>query len=637
MKHTHIFFLLFLFSLCLELVATAQPSDTDFRYLELKDYVRIENKKGQITSTIEKYERARFTTSNKLFLAKKSIPYDKFRKIENLKAATILENGQRKSVDYFETKDQLGGMLFYSDSKEKEFVYPNVKSGAIVELSYTEVHSNEIPFADIFQFGSYFPVDKSELTVECSNDVEIGFEFFNISEEDLLFTKKVGKKTTTYTWSAFNREGIRIDDRNESDYESRLYHTPHMVVYLKSYKDSNRNSVKVLGNVDDLYRWYETLISQIDDSNLDEVRSIADNLAEGEVTSRDKARKVFQWVQDNVSYVAFGDGFGGFVPRGAASVCTKKYGDCKDMAHLLVAMLNHLNIDTYHTWIGSRRKPYRYDENPTPFVDDHMIACTVLDGDTIFLDATDSFVNFGYPSSFIQGKEALIGLGSGKYKVKEVPVVPSAANASYTTSLVSVQNNIVSVQEERKVKGLAKDAFIRSYLKEKDEKTPEEFLNNRLKIGNNKTRYENISIAGLANGDSILALQYDLVIENYIRQIGGKIFVNVNFDRALSEGAIDEKTRRYGKKFDHTFSKSFETVLSIPEGYEIHSLPEKASHQSRDFGFEISYTQSDGKITQHKSIYINTLKIRPERFPEWNSFIRSLGTAYKKNLILSPI
>ena len=44
-------------------------------------------------------------------------------------------------------------------------------------------------------------------------------------------------------------------------------------------------------------------------------------------------------LQNNINYVAFEDGLGGFIPRGAASVCDKRYGDCKDKSLLLVTLL----------------------------------------------------------------------------------------------------------------------------------------------------------------------------------------------------------------------------------------------------------------------------------------------------------
>jgi len=607
--------------------------DASFYYVESSDHVTINNQRGEISTSVDVYEKAKFLTSDMLFLSRKSIPYDKFRKIEDLNAYTLLDNGQKKQVKIYETKDELGGMIFYSDNKRKEFYFPNVKEGAEVVHSYKEVHSNEIPFSYIFQFASYFPTEKARLTLEFSNSVEVDFKLFNTEGINIDFAKKKGRKATTYTWEANDLTGVRIDNENDSDYESRIYYVPHIVIYLKSYTDEKGETVRVLDKVDDLYGWYYQLIQRIDEGDNEEVKKIADKLTAGMISEKEKARTIYQWVQSNISYVAFGDGFGGFVPRGAASVCDKKYGDCKDMSHLLYVMLNHVNVEAYHAWIGSRNKPYVYEENPTPYVDDHMITMAVVDGDSIFMDGTDSFVEFGYPSSFTQGKEALVGVDESEFFVKKVPVVASANNTIDVSTETYLDNGQVIAKEKRTLKGLEKTSFIFSYLKEKGNKTDEEFLNTEYKLGNNKTRYTDILFEGLDNASSELTLAFDSKMEDYYREIGNRIFFNMNFDRLLQEESIDIAEREYGKKFDNQFQINYQTKLKIPEGYSIKNLPERASFEHDDYGFDISYTSNDEFVTQTKSLYIDLIHLGKEDFPQWNDFIKSLVSEYKKNLV----
>lgn len=612
----------------------AQSTEEDFRYLNKTDRITIENRKGKVGVTTSIYERAKFLSPNKLYLANKSIPYDRFRKIEDLEAATILDNGQKKNVSLFETKDELGGMVFYSDNKTKEFHFPNVKEGTEIEHSYKEVHSGEIPFSYIFQFASYFPTSYAELTVEFPNDVEIDFKLFNAEELEIGFNEKKGKKTTVYSWKVAGVEGIKVDNSNDSDYESRLYYLPHIVVYLKSYIDHRGERVTVLNEVKDLYNWYTQLIQNRNDDDNTEVLRLAEKLTEGIENESDKARILYQWVQKNISYVAFGDGFGGFVPRDARSVCEKKYGDCKDMSHLLYVMLNHVGVKAYRAWVGSRRKPYRYVENPTPFIDDHMITMAIIEGDSVFLDGTDGFIEFGYPSSFTQGKEALVGVDESTFFIREVPVVPSTKNIINVNTTASLQDGKVVLAENRTLNGMEKAEFIMNYLREKEEVLDEEFLNQELKLGNNKTRYSNIVLAGLDNESNQLKLAYDLQMEDYYREIGGRIFINMNFDRALSKEMVDIKTRIYDKKIDNTFQRIYSTILEIPDGFSLQEVPEEVSYPGKNYGFEIVYREVEGGIEQTKKIYLNTLQITPDEFPEWNEFVQKLVSAYRKNLVL---
>ena len=63
-------------------------------------------------------------------------------------------------------------------------------------------------------------------------------------------------------------------------------------------------------------------------------------------------------------YVAFEDGMGGFVPREAGLVCSRRFGDCKDMASILTAMNRAAGIPAYFTWLGTRDLPYTFSGTP---------------------------------------------------------------------------------------------------------------------------------------------------------------------------------------------------------------------------------------------------------------------------------
>ena len=126
---------------------------------------------------------------------------------------------------------------------------------------------------------------------------------------------------------------------------------------------------------------------------------------------------------------------------------------------------------------------------------------------------------------------------------------------------------------------------------------------------------------------------FNLKMEDYFRQIGSRIFFNMNFDRLLKEEAVDIDERQYGKKFDNKYSINYRTRMKIPEGYSLKDLPEKASFKKDDYGFEISYTLDAEYVTQNKFIYIDLIHLPKSDFPQWNDFIKSLVNEYKKNLV----
>jgi hypothetical protein len=304
------------------------------------------------------------------------------------------------------------------------------------------------------------------------------------------------------------------------------------------------------------------------------------------------------------------------------------------MANLLYVMLNHIGIPSFRTWIGTRDRPYLYDEVPTPMVDNHMITATVIDNDTIFIDGTDSYVNFGMPSSFTQTKEALIGISPEKFILKKVPKQASEKSKTSINTTITFDDGKIKASEERVLTGYERVDFVTDYLYKKKDNTEEEFLNTTLALGNNKTKYQNIKVSPVESKYKTLNVSFDLLIENYVKTIGSKTILNLNLDRALAKQKINIDKRKYTKKIDHQFQKEYTTTFVIPEGYKVTSIPKPIKYDGKAYGFDISYEETAGKIIQHKNIYVNSLRIEKEDFEAWNTFVKKLIKAYKKSIII---
>ncbi|WP_228851837.1 DUF3857 domain-containing protein [Aegicerativicinus sediminis] len=606
--------------------------DEDYIYLKRHEHIAVDLAGNKFNISKDISEQAEFLTARKLFFANETMSYDSFTKIEDIDAYTLIPaTGKKIPVDYIETKREFDNGIFYSDQESKTFTFPAVTKGAITNLSYKEIVSDP-HFMGMFRFGTYVPTKEAQLSIEFPKNVNIGYIDFNTEKINLQFDKKDLGEKYLYTWSVENVDGFQGEDKSES----ALYYLPHIIVYIKSY-ELDGTTHTVLNDVSDLYKWYTTLVEQIDHSSSEKVYAIADNITSKLKTKREKAQAIFDWVQGNITYVAFEDGLGGFVPRSAASVCDKRYGDCKDMANLLFEMLNHAGIEAYRTWIGTRDRQYSYHQVPTPIVDNHMITTAIIDKDTIFLDATDSYIPFGMPSSFTQTKEALIGIDKDNYKIITVPAQPAQKSVTRVNCLMNLDGETLKVTETRDLSGYDKVEFVSKYTFAKGDTSLEEFLNTTLALGNNKTNYTNITQDNFDNKEAPLKISYDLNINNYAKTIGDKIYLNLNIDKTLSNSNVDLQTRKYSKKIDHKFKKIFNTEFQLPAGYKVSDLPEPSTYDHEDYSFNISYKQEDGKVIQEKTLIINTLSIENDNFGSWNEFIKSLIKAYKKSIIIEKI
>lgn len=622
-------YLLVLFLLVSFLGYSQDFSNEDFIYLKRHEHIKIGLAKQSFEITKLVSEQAEYLSANKLYFANESMSFDSFTSIEDIDAYTYLPSSNKNiKVDYIETKREFDNGIFYSDQESKIFTFPAVTKGAITNLNYKEVIKDP-HFLGLFRFGTYVPTKSAQLSIEFPSNVSIGYIDFNTKDISVDFKQETSKDITTYTWTANNTKGYQSED----DGESVLYFVPHIIVYIKSYEYKGER-YNVLNDVNDLYKWYASLVDQIDTNDLQKVYKIANDITKSLPSKREKAEAIFHWVQNNINYVAFEDGLGGFIPRGAASVCDKRYGDCKDMANLLYEMLNHVGIEAYRTWIGTRDRPYTYSQVPTPMVDNHMITTAIIDGETIFLDGTDSYVPFGMPSAFTQTKEALLGINNTTFKLITVPVQKAEQSVTDVNTAIHIKDDMFIVSEKRLLSGYEKVEFITDYLYKKATKTEEEFLNTTLALGNNKTSYNNITKQNFDNKRNPLELSYNLTIDNYVKKVGTKLYINLDIDRVLSKSKVDIEDKKYDKKIDHTYTKNYVTTLTIPEGYTASFIPEDLSFENENYGYKITYTQKDNTIIQHKNIFVNTLSVKKQDFESWNEFIKSLIKAYKKSIIL---
>ena len=622
-------YLLVLFLLVSFLGYSQDFSNEDFIYLKRHEHIKIGLAKQSFEITKLVSEQAEYLSANKLYFANESMSFDSFTSIEDIDAYTYLPSSNKNiKVDYIETKREFDNGIFYSDQESKIFTFPAVTKGAITNLNYKEVIKDP-HFLGLFRFGTYVPTKSAQLSIEFPSNVSIGYIDFNTKDISVDFKQETSKDITTYTWTANNTKGYQSED----DGESVLYFVPHIIVYIKSYEYKGER-YNVLNDVNDLYKWYASLVDQIDTNDLQKVYKIANDITKSLPTKREKAEAIFHWVQNNINYVAFEDGLGGFIPRGAASVCDKRYGDCKDMANLLYEMLNHVGIEAYRTWIGTRDRPYTYSQVPTPMVDNHMITTAIIDGETIFLDGTDSYVPFGMPSAFTQTKEALLGINNTTFKLITVPVQKAEQSVTDVNTAIHIKDDMFIVSEKRLLSGYEKVEFITDYLYKKATKTEEEFLNTTLALGNNKTSYNNITKQNFDNKRNPLELSYNLTIDNYVKKVGTKLYINLDIDRVLSKSKVDIEDKKYDKKIDHTYTKNYVTTLTIPEGYTASFIPEDLSFENENYGYKITYTQKNNTIIQHKNIFVNTLSVKKQDFESWNEFIKSLIKAYKKSIIL---
>ena len=499
-----------------------------------------------------------------------SVGYSKFRKLTDIEAWTmspVKDEYKKVKVSKFETKKDLDNSIFHDDQEEKVFSFSDLKKGAkrCTKTSY------EFEMPEMFDYVilmNQSPIEQYDVVIEVDNDISFEFKEYYLENKKFEFEKKMEKNKTIYIWK-FNDLPKYKSESASCDF---LYFAPHIRFLISQYLGKNGDTIKVLKTAADLYKFNYQFVANLKECSLPAFKNTIDSLITGVFDDEEKAKKIYQWVQKNIKYIAFESGFQGYIPREADDIFAKKFGDCKDMANIIHKSFKYAKLDSvYLTWIGSDRLPYKIEEFPIPGVFNHMIAIWKHKGKNFILDATNSYTKWDLPSSFIQTKQAFISLSPSNYEILTIPPVSSDHNLKELKVKAKIAGDTLKGSATCKLTGYLKDYFIMrsDHLKGNDRF---KFLKNFLELGNNKFILEKYIESNINELDSPYLVSFDFSILNYVSKIKDELFINPYLEKYGTTDDLNDR-RISDIKLDFHSKQSLDLEVEIPEGYEIKYKP----------------------------------------------------------------
>ncbi|MGA9769379.1 MAG: DUF3857 domain-containing protein [Blastocatellia bacterium] len=215
----------------------------------------------------------------------------------------------------------------------------------------------------------------------------------------------------------------------------------------------------------DVSRWL-TEMSDEQAAPDDNLAGKARQLTASAKTELERIQAIGRYVQA-INYVSIQTGIGrggGYRPHKAIDVFRKSYGDCKDKANLMRAMLKAIGIQSYLVSIYAGDRTFVREEWPSPQQFNHcIIAVNVSDktqaativkhpllGRLLIFDSTDDNTPVGDLPDHEQGSLALIVAGSSGALLR-MPVTPPEANRLEREAdvVLSADGSITATVRER--------------------------------------------------------------------------------------------------------------------------------------------------------------------------------------------
>ncbi|MDF2190151.1 transglutaminase domain-containing protein [Paraflavitalea sp. CAU 1676] len=540
--------------------------------------------------------------------------YNKFIRLKQFKKSVKVGSkwvlSDRSGIDRSVTDEN----IFFDDSRVQYFPIRFNNQGNVARVTVKKEYTDAKYLTRIF-FHSFYPIKEQVIEFKVPEWLSIDFKTFNFEGA------KIEKKQTQkggYTNYVFIMKDLPART-SEFKQIGKAYTDPHIVIQVKSF-EAKGEVLQGFDKVNDVYNWNNRLYKMAN-NDPEKLKATLTKITAGATNDQDKIKAIYYYVQDKVRYIAYEDGYSGYIPTSAQEVLANKYGDCKGMANLLTEFLKLAGYDAHFTWIGTRQLPYP-QSTPALCVNNHAITTLYFKGKEYFLDATEKYVPFGENAYRIQGKEAMIANGD-KFDIKKVPLTTGDEHKVFTKASFNLNNEQLKGNIQVTLTGNERKDFHQEY-QELPNTSREKFLNGFLEFNNDNVEASDVKTSDLNNRDIPITISGNIDLSNYVQSIAGNKYINLDFFPKTLERYMPDEKRKSGYDFDYVLSYEDEFSLTIPAGNKFADVPEKLELKQEGYEFRGEYTITGNKITLKKYLVIKNSMIDKKDFTNWKNFLESI-------------
>jgi hypothetical protein len=165
-----------------------------------------------------------------------------------------------------------------------------------------------------------------------------------------------------------------------------------------------------------------------------DIKRIADQATKSLSDKRQQAAALYDWVVNNIRYVAVELGRGGYIPHNSGGILANRYGDCKDYAVILCSLLAAKGIESFPVLINSGESDW-LPKVAAPEAFNHAIVW--IPSLQLYLDSSAGYAPFGVLPLGDRARMAL--LAGTESKLIAMPRGDPEANAISTLIEMTVQ------------------------------------------------------------------------------------------------------------------------------------------------------------------------------------------------------
>jgi len=378
------------------------------------------------------------------------------------------------------------------------------------------------------------------------------------------------------------------------------------------------------------------------------VTAKARELTANSQTELDRIRAIARFVQ-GLQYISIDIGIGrgnGYRPHSASQVLAKAYGDCKDKANLMRAMLQAINISAYPVFIYLGDPVFVRQEWASPRQFNHCIIAVKVSDETqsptviqhatlgrlLIFDATDPHTPLGDLPEVEQGSYALLAAGEAG-QLMRMPTLPPessffdrqtqvmlSSDGAISASLSEKANGQTAADFRREFRHMSAPQYLRTIESWVSDGAPAAKVSKIEPTDNKETGRFDLNV-------EFTALAYGQLMQNRLLVFKPAV---VSRREALS---LTEPTRRYPVVLEaRAYS---ETVrVKLPVDFAVDELPDAVKLDTTFGSYKTSYEVKDGELVFTRTLAQRAGSIPVDQYQSVRTFFEKIRAAEQAPVVL---
>lgn len=577
----------------------------------IEDVKKLRTKRRSVVTILNKVGYENFVNT--------AAGYDNDSKIKSISAKFYDAAGKqlkKYSKGKFTDVSAVSNGTLYDDSRVLYVEYTPVS------YPFTMVFEVEKEWKSTGYIPNWNPIRSYYLGIEKSS-----YKITNLTRSEIRFKEKNFENfdvTKTEFENGFEYVISNVEPFKYESYSVGLESiTPQLLVALNQF-----TSYGVIGTVkdwDEFGTWMHTKIlegkTELPQSTKDKILQLTADAK----TDVEKAKIVYQFVQDKTRYISVQVGIGGIQPIAANQVDNVGYGDCKGLTNYTKALLDVVGVKSNYVHVqAGRYDGYSFEKDFASLEQgNHVILNIPNDGDDIWLECTSQTSPFGFLGGFTDDRDVLVVTPEGGV-IKRTPSYLNEDNLQVTEAEITLDpkgnvNATVTIDTE----GIQYDN--RYYLKDQSVSDLKKHYKSDYWSYNNNLEINSVNVKN--DMDSITMKEsLDVSISEYAAINGNDYLIKVNMFNRFNSVPKRYRNRKLPFKISRGFKDVDSYTFKVPEGFELTFLPPEKLIETKFGTYKVHFERvDDTTFIYHKNFILKAGEHPKEDYASYRKFLRSVA------------